>query len=89
MSEERDATFDQLIAGIRALPEVQQQDALLGFVASLLRSIDDATLKRLQPSLTRGLGRTSAGRQILEVVDGHLALRELMATSPAQPPDSA
>lgn len=77
MQSDRDEFFEHMIRQIRGLPAEQQQEALLHFTSIVLRSLDRTTIAAMRSEIDTALGRTEGGREILQLVDGHLALREL------------
>lgn len=69
--------FSYVIREIKSLPADQQHEALLQFTARILRSIDLATIARIRGEIESALGHTKEGQDILNLIDGHLALREI------------
>lgn len=75
-----DEFFDHVIREIRSLPAAEQHEALLKFTALVLRSIDPATIEHIRDEIEAALGRTDEGQDILHLIDGHIALREIERT---------
>lgn len=80
MPPAHDEFFERVIRDIRALPAAQQHGALLQFTAVMLRSMDHATIEHIRDEIDSTLGRTHEGQDILHLIDGHLALREIEQT---------
>lgn len=80
MPPAHDEFFHHVIREIRALPAAEQHEALLKFTALVLRSLDRATIEHIRDEIESVLGRTSEGQDILHLIDGHIALREIERT---------
>jgi hypothetical protein len=65
----------KLAATIRTLPEAQQLDAFLSSCASLLETMNTPAIRCALTELRRRF--PDADNEILTLIEGHLALREL------------
>lgn len=80
----------RILADIRSLPEDQQHEAMMQFITCALEVMEVAQIRSMRAEFIEGGGGKSCpcdacGEEpasVLDLIDGHLALRELRGKRP-------
>lgn len=83
-----DEPLEAVLLRIAAMSEKERAETLLGYFVRLIESMDRPTLVAFRAVCVSSIPLSPAKNTLIEVIDGHLALRQIgeNAEAPAQQP---
>jgi hypothetical protein len=75
-----------LLSGVSRIPDAERTDALCSIFAGLLPEMSEADIAAAREQvIARFLGAPDIADPVLDLIDGHVALRTIMRTNGAGP----
>ena len=78
--EPRDDFFEDLLRAIDKLPAQQRSDALGAYFSDALKMMDRKSISKMRAQIEARLATDFRHRSVLDLIDGHLALRDIGRT---------
>lgn len=80
---DQDAPLETVLLRIAAMPQEERAETLLGYFVRLIESMDRPTLTAFRAVCASSIPVSTQKDTLLDVIDGHLALRQISADTAA------